>query len=212
MNNKKLTLFTFLLVSSAVSFSQSISGKFLMFKMYKGATFDLGQTQATRTVSLGSFSPAIAWGEGANYHEIEITSINFQSRAQTFLYSGGAEYTYNHQFSDVDDSKFQFFLGGGAGFSFATANSSIETANSVFVPTLGKFINLNLVAVPRLTYDVLNNIALELSLTYNLLEFENSRHSQSDPSLPLNGQTNVYNNIDFFPRSFSLRLAGIIRF
>lgn len=212
MNSKKSLLLLIIISFSFVSFSQTNSGKFLMFKLYKNATFDLGQTQATRIVSLSNFSPAMAWGEGANFHEIRITSLNFQSRAQTFLYSGGAEYTYNHQFSDIEDSRFQFFFGGGTGFSFATANSSIETANSIFVPTLGKFINLNLVAIPRLTYDIRSNIALELSLSYSFIEFQNSRHTQADPSLPTNGQTNVYNETTPFPRVFSLRLGGIVRF
>ena len=81
--------------------------------------------------------------------------------------------------------------------------------NSVYI---NDFINLNLVAIPRVTYDIRSNIALELSLSYSFMEFQNSRHTQADPSLPTNGQTNVYNETTPFPRVFSLRLGGIVRF
>jgi len=183
-----------------------------MFKLYKSAEFDLGQTQATRTVSLSNFTPSISWGKDDNFHEIQITSLNFFSRAQTFLYSGGAEYTYNHQFSDNEESKFHLFFGGGFGAGFSTKNSSFENANRVMIPTIGKFINLNVVAIPRVTYELFRNIGLELSLSYNLLDFENSNQRAVDPSLPINQQTNVYNELRFFPGKFSLRLGGIVRF
>lgn len=212
MTFKKTLLLCLLISFSFVSASQSVDGKFILFKLYKSAVFDLGETQATRTVSLSNFTPAIAWGEDANFHEIQITSINFQSRAQTFLYSGGAEYSYNHRFTDQENSRFNLYFGGGFGTSFSTSNSSIETANSVFVPTVGKFINLNVVAIPRMTFDLLQNVGLEISLSYNLLDFENSRHTAADPSLPINGQTNVYNEVQFFPSKFSLRLGGIVSF
>ena len=212
MNYKKLSIVIFLIVITSLVNAQTRKGKFIMFKLYKSALFDLGQTQATRTVTLETFSPSIAWGEGANYHEIQITSFNFASRAQTFLYSGGVEYTYNHQFSDNEDSKVQFFFGGGAGFGFSTKNSSIVNANSLTIPTIGKFINLNVVAIPRLTFDLLSNVALDLSLSYSLLNFQNSKQTAVDPSNPINAQTNVYNETIYFPNKFSLRLGGIIRF
>jgi hypothetical protein len=69
-----------------------------------------------------------------------------------------------------------------------------------------------LIAIPRLTYDILNNIALELSLSYSILDFEYSKQTAADPSLPLNSQTNVYNELKYFPSKFTLRLGGIIRF
>jgi hypothetical protein len=212
MNSKKLSLALLFIIIASISVSQKNTGKFILFKLYKSAVFDLGQTQATRTVTVGTFNPAIAWGEAANFHEIQITSLSFASRAQTFLYSGGAEYTYNHQFSDDEDSKFNYFFGGGFGAGFSTKNSSLVNANSVTIPTIGKFININLIAIPRLTYDILNNIALELSLSYSILDFEYSKQTAADPSLPLNSQTNVYNELKYFPSKFTLRLGGIIRF
>lgn len=213
MISKKLSLVILIFLLTSLSFSQKNTGKFIMFKLYKSAVFDVGNTQANSTVSLSNFTPGIAWGEGANFHEVQITSFNFFSRARsTFLYSGGAEYTYNHQFSDNEDSKFQFFFGGGFGAGFSTKNSSVETANSVFVPTVGKFINLNVVAIPRITYDIINNISLEVSLSYNLLDFENSTQKAADPSLPPLAQSNSYNELRFFPGKFSLRVGGIVKF
>ncbi|MEN8927823.1 MAG: hypothetical protein ABF242_01270 [Flavobacteriales bacterium] len=208
----KYSLAIVFLCFSLSSYSQDENERFILFKLYKNAIFDLGATQATRTVTVSNFTPAIAWGKGSNYHEIQITSLNFQSRAQSFLYSGGAEYTYNHRFSDDEDSKFHFFFGGGFGMGFSTKNSSIETANSLFVPTIGKFINLNLVAIPRVTYEIRRNVNLELSLSYNFLDYENSKQTAEDPSVPVNARTNVYNELQFFPGKFSLRVAGIVRF
>lgn len=208
--NLVITLFFLLLVNSYVA--QNNTGKFIMFKLYKSAEFDLGRTQSTTTVNLGTFSPAIAWGKGANFHEVQITSINFSSIAQTFLYSGGAEYSFNHQFSDNEDSKFQFFFGGGIGAGFSTKNSSLVNSNSITIPTVGKFINFNVMAIPRVTYDVINNIALDLSLSYSFLDYEYSTHKAANPSLPLNAQTTLYNEFEFLPRVFLLRIAGIIRF
>lgn len=213
MISKKLSLVVLISLFSTLAFSQSKNGKFILFKLYKSAVFELGNTQATSTVSLSNFTPAIAWGEGANFHELQITSLNFFSRAQSsFLYSGGLEYTYNHQFSDNEDSKFQLYFGGGMGFGFSTKNSSVETANSVFIPTVGKFINLNVVAIPRVTYEILSNILLEMSLSYNVLDFENSNQTAADPSQPIQAGTNVYNELKFFPGKFSLRVGGIVRF
>lgn len=209
-----IKFFLLLLIShfSIVAVGQSDNGKYIEFKLYKNAQFELGQTQATRVVTLGTFSPAIAWGENANFHEIQLTSINFKSRAQAFSYSAGAEYTYNHRFSD-NEGRLKFYFGGGVGGGFSTSFSTlVSSISGNTINTTGKDILVHFLVIPRITYEIRPTILLDVSLPYHVYDFKNTRFTADDPSLPSNQRTNTINTSTFLPRVISLKVGGIVLF
>ena len=206
---KKLVLF--LLASTCALISYSQKANYIQFKLYKNVAFELGQTQGTRTIELGTFSPAIAWGKNENFHEIQLLSVNFFSRSRARNYSAGAEYSYNYCFSDDKQSKVQVYLGGGVGGSFASNYSEIFRGSTA-VPSKGVFINTHLIALPRITYRLKSNILLDLSLPYKIMTYENSQLVEEDPSIPVNQQTTTINVTNFFPSALSLKIGTTVRF
>jgi hypothetical protein len=206
---KKLVLF--LLASTCALISYSQKANYIQFKLYKNVAFELGQTQGTRTIELGTFSPAIAWGKNENFHEIQLLSVNFFSRSRARNYSAGAEYSYNYCFSDDKQSKVQVYLGGGVGGSFASNYSEIFRGSTA-VSSKGVFINTHLIALPRITYRLKSNILLDLSLPYKIMTYENSQLVEEDPSIPVNQQTTTINVTNFFPSALSLKIGATVRF
>lgn len=206
---KKLGIFIIGLFICAFSFSQ---GRYIQFKLYKNVEFELGQTQGTRTIDLGTFSPAIAWGKNENFHEIQLLSVNFFSRSRARNYSAGAEYSYNYCFSDDKQSKVQVYLGGGVGGSFESNYSEIFRNSAMGFASKGKYINFHVIALPRITYQLRSNILLDLSLPYKLMTYENSQLVEEDPTIPENQQTTTFNELNFFPRAFSLKVGATVRF
>ncbi len=207
---KQLLVVFLVIFTSASSFSQN--GKFIQFKLYKNIEFQLGQTAGTRTIDLGVFSPAIAWGRGDNFHEIQLLSINFFSRGEARNYSAGAEYSFNYRMSDEGESKFQFFIGGGVGGSFQSNYSEIFRNSAQGFSSSGKYLRFHAIAIPRVTYELRNNILLDVSLPYKLASFENIRTNEQDPAIPVNQQTSVFNEFEAFPRALSLKVGAIVRF
>lgn len=207
---KKSLIILVFIASASTLFGQN--GKFIQFKLYKNVEFQLGQTAGTRTIDLGVFSPAIAWGKGENFHEIQLLSINFFSRAQARNYSAGAEYSFNYRMSDEGASKFQFFIGGGIGGSFQSNYSEIFRNSAQGFSSSGKYLRFHAIAIPRITYELRNNILLDLSLPYKLGTFENIRTNEQDPTIPMNQQTSVFNEFEVLPRAVSLKFGAIIRF
>ncbi len=206
---KKLGLIAISSVLALVSYSQS--SNYIQFKLYKNVEFQLGQTQGTRTIELGTFSPAIAWGKNENFHEVQLLSVNFFSRSRAKNYSAGAEYSYNYSFSDDKTSKVQVYLGGGVGGSFAS-NYSEVFRGSTAVTSKGKYLRAHVIALPRITYKLRSNILLDISLPYKLMMYENSQLVEEDPTIPENQQTTTFNETAFFPRAFSLKVGATVRF
>lgn len=207
---KKILILAFSLFFVSLVYAQN--GKFIQFKLYKNIEFELGQTAGTRTIDLGVFSPAIAWGKGENFHEIQLLSVNFFSRSQARNYSAGAEYSFNYRMSDEGASKFQFFVGGGVGGSFQSNYSEIFRNSAQGFASSGKYLKFHAIAIPRVTYELRNNILLDLSLPYKLCTFENTRTNEQDPTIPVNQQTSVFNEFELFPRALSLKFGAIVRF
>lgn len=207
---KKIIIFFSFCLFMGVSFSQN--GKFIQFKLYKNIDFELGQTAGTRTIELGVFSPAIAWGKGENFHEIQLLSINFFSRSQARNYSAGAEYTFNYRMSDEGVSKFQFFIGGGAGGSFQSNYSEIFRNSAQGFSSSGKYLRFHGIVIPRVTYEIRSNILLDVSLPYKFCSYENIRTNEQDPTIPVNQQTSTFNEFEALPRALSLKIGATVRF
>lgn len=207
---KKILLLLFTTFLMQAAFGQN--GKFIQFKLYKNIEFELGQTAGTRTIELGVFSPAIAWGKGENFHEIQLLSINFFSRNQARNYSAGAEYSFNYRMSDEGVSKFQFFVGGGLGGSFQSNYSEIFRNSAQGFASSGKYLRFHGIVIPRVTYELRNNILLDLSLPYKFCAFENIRTNEQDPTIPVNQQTSTFNDFEALPRALSLKVGATVRF
>ena len=207
---KKIVLSLVVLLISIYGLSQE--GKYIQFKLYKNLEFDLGQTQATRTITLGTFSPAIAWGKNENFNEIQIQAINFFSRSEAKAYSGELEYTYNYCVSDDTKSRIQFFFGGGIGGGFESIYSEIFRNSTVAVATTGKYIRFHLIGIPRVTYRLNNTISLDASLPYKFIDYEHSRLSEYDTRVPENQQTTTFNTIDYFRSAVSFKFGAIVKF
>lgn len=201
-----------LTLSFAFAFAYGQNGKFIQFKLYKNVDFGFGQLAGSRTIELGVFSPAIAWGKDDNFHEIQLLSVNFFSRSAARNYSAGAEYSYNYRISDEGSGKFQFYFGGGIGGSFRSNYSEIFRGGAEPFATSGKAIRVNLVALPRLTYEIRNNILLDFSLPYHFAQFENLTSNEQDPSIPVNQQTNNVSDFTVLPRSIAFKVGAIVRF
>lgn len=209
---KYYIVFLIIVAFSIRGFGQSETAKYLEFKLYKNVLFELGQTRATRTATLGTFLPAIAWGKGVNFHEIQLTSLNFRSRAEAFAYSGGAEYTYNHRFSD-GDGRVRFYFGGGIGGGFSTSFSTIVSSISGnTINTTGKDILFHVVAIPRITYQINSTILLDISTPYHVYDFKNTQLTAKDPAVPTNEQTNTITVSDVLPRAIAVKVGAIVLF
>jgi len=206
---RKLVLILLGAFVTIASYSQQ--SNYIQFKLYKNVEFQLGQTQGTGTIELGSFSPAIAWGKSENFHEIQILSLNYFSRSAARSYSAGLEYTYNYCFSDNKDKKVQVYFGGGVGGSFESIYSEVYRGTTA-VSTTGKYLNFHAIAIPRITYRINNTILLDLSLPYKVTTFENSRYIERDPLVPENQQTTSISETVFFPRAFSLKIGATVMF
>ncbi len=212
-NVVKVVLFFLVVFASQNAISQKTAGKYIQFKMYKNLNFDLGLTQSSTVVTLGSFLPAIAWGKDENFHEIQLTSIEFQSRSKTFSYSAGLEYTYNYRVTDQENNNFQFYMGAGAGAGFNTIFGTLfDPSTQSFNNSSGKYILFHAVVIPRVTYQLRSNILLDLSVPYHLYDFKHSNLTLEDPSLPTNGQSTIFNENTFFPRILDVKIGATVIF
>jgi len=209
---KSLIFFLAIFISNN-AISQKVTGKYIQFKMYKNVNFDLGLTQSSTVVTLGSFLPAIAWGKNENFHEIQLTSIEFQSRSKTFSYSAGLEYTYNYRVTDQENNNFQFYMGAGVGAGFNTIFGTLfDPSTQSFNNSSGKYILFHALVIPRVTYKLRSNILLDFSVPYHVYDFKHSNLTLEDPSVPRNGQTTIFNENTFFPRIVDVKLGATVIF
>lgn len=212
-NTVKIVLFLFVILISQNAVSQKTAGKYIQFKMYKNVNFDLGLTQSSTVVTLGSFLPAIAWGKNENFHEIQLTSIEFQSRSKTFSYSTGLEYTYNYRVTDQESNNFQLYMGAGVGSGFNTVFGTLfDPSTQTFNNSSGKYVLFHAVVIPRVTYKVKSNILLDLSVPYHLYDFKHTNLTLRDPSVTTNGQTTIFNDNTFLPRILDVKLGATVIF
>lgn len=184
------------------------------------------RTDETRSYDLGYFSPAfIIRTDSGNFHEFELSRL-LLNQDQSILFTsndsiGGTElisalrtteflfafrYEYNIAISSVaEETKIQSYIG----FSiqpFFEASKTMPLLSPSYSTSQNRFGAL-LAIVPRVNYDIKENLFLDFNIPITLLETNVNFNETENPQLTEVERNSTVFNVKVLPVNFMLRIG-----
>jgi len=185
--------------------------RIISLSMYKSIMYYGGNTSSASVISLGNFTPAVAWGmENDDFHEIEVTKLNFSSRNSSFNLGLGVNYTYNWKVIEAKSSTYNFYVGTGINPSFSTSHNT-STVSTNF-PYSNTSVGVNLSIVPLFRWNVSDKFFLNFSAPYRYYNYSYNYSNNENPATPLEQRKQIINSSKIFPNDFTVRVGIGIKF
>lgn len=180
-------------------------------KIYSESLMDFDRNKTSAEL-FKTFSPSISWGrEYGNFQEIELKDFKLSFNEFSTLFQTGIEYSYNWRIlRRNNESRFNFFIGTGAGSNFG--RKSLSLSSSTNANYTSQSINFNLVFIPRMTVNLGKRAFLDVSTPYNYYTYQHNRYNAASLTRPHEDVRGSTTNSAVFPNQFTVKVGVAFKF
>lgn len=190
---------------------QNASKKEVVVKAFGNTDVTLGSPDEFISV-LKTFSPSISWGkEYGNFQEVEMTSFKLAFAENNFEFNNSWQYSYNFRLvKNFTNNKFKYYFGAGLNAGYQYAKSEYDNRRFYYAGDIQmnkyKSIDLNIVAVPRVTIDLGEKFMIDINGVFNIYshKYSNTNSNYSEPTSNSVG--------DVFPNQFTIKVGVAYKF
>ncbi|MDB9702123.1 hypothetical protein N8289_03600 [Flavobacteriales bacterium] len=191
--------------------NENASSKKVVAKVFGNTNVTLGSSDEFISM-LKTFSPSISWGNDyGNFQEVEMTSFKLAFAENNFKFDNSWQYTYNFRLAkDFSNKKVNYYFGAGlnAGYrnyNYQIYNGGLSNIGDYYIDKY-KSIDLNIVAVPRVTIDLGERFMIDINGVFNVYshKYSNTNSNYSEPTSNSVG--------DVFPNKFTIKVGVAYKF